>query len=457
MLFLIAEASADAAEAAKSIRFEAEDHVETRLLSAIRHLAQGTLRELLDETIPAVDELLAGDSPHQAVRALYYLTLLGVRELAARLMGFPSAGDRRVEINDPFAVFERVKELSVATLDPIEGLDAGPSSVYPGPFHLASLLVLVARDLLTSALVNIQPPTGVDAGRWRSVLERMARRRPYLWRNHRKAIAAGYLEPGVSAAISFPTGAGKSTIAELKIADALLRGRRVVFLAPTLALVEQTATALRRTFPTTTVEREQVAPLVDENEKLPEIAVMTPERCLTLLSFDREVFVDVGLFVFDECHLLHPQNPEHNRRAIDAMLCVLNFAAVAPAADFMFLSAMMSNSDEIARWLADLTGRPCLSLPLNWKPTRQVRGCVVYNAADIAVLNARLRESALLRQTKSPSAGLKRQLTVPPYGFFCLHQTWVTAERDDYALLPLLDELVTLSTGSCDSQQSSSF
>jgi hypothetical protein len=74
LLFLIAEASADAAEAAKSIRFEAEDQVETRLLSAIRHLAQGTLRELLDETIPAADELLVGDSPHQAVRALYYLT-----------------------------------------------------------------------------------------------------------------------------------------------------------------------------------------------------------------------------------------------------------------------------------------------------------------------------------------------------------------------------------------------
>ena len=78
-------------------------------------------------------------------------------------------------------------------------------------------------------------------------MQEIAERRPYLWQNHRQAIASGYLEPGTSAAISFPTGAGKSTLAELKIAAALLRGVKVVFLAPTLALVDQTARALART------------------------------------------------------------------------------------------------------------------------------------------------------------------------------------------------------------------
>ena len=76
----------------------------------------------------------------------------------------------------------------------------------------------------------------------------MSRDRPYLWRNHRNAIDMGYLERGVSSAISFPTGGGKSTLAELKIAVALLLGQKVVFLAPTNALVDQTATALKKTF-----------------------------------------------------------------------------------------------------------------------------------------------------------------------------------------------------------------
>src|SRR3546814_17162402 len=76
----------------------------------------------------------------------------------------------------------------------------------------------------------------------------MARQRPYLWRNHRAAIERGYLAQGVSSAISFPTGAGKSTLAELKIATALLRNAKVVFLAQTHALVGQTTRALQSTF-----------------------------------------------------------------------------------------------------------------------------------------------------------------------------------------------------------------
>jgi superfamily II DNA/RNA helicase len=447
LLFLIAEASADAAEMAKSISIAGNDQVEARLLSALQHLAHGRLRDLLNDSLPESGEVLDGERPRQAVRALYYLTLLGVRELAARLSGLASSGDARVDISDPIDVFERVKGLCIAMLAPVEGLDPAPASVYPGPFHLASLLVLASRDLLDSALVKLGPPEGVAADPWRATMERMARRRPYLWRNHRKAIEAGYLAPGISAAISFPTGAGKSTVAELKIAATLLRGARVVFLAPTLALVEQTANTLRRTFPAVRVEREQEAQLFEEGEELPDIAVMTPERCLTLLSFDREVFVDVGLFIFDECHLLHPPNPEHNRRAIDAMLCVLNFTAVAPAADLLLLSAMMSNAEEIAAWLAELTGRECLPLSLTWKPTRQVRGCVVYEAAEIQALETRLTEAARQRKTKNPPAALKRELAALPYGFFCLRQTWVTNERDDYTLLRLLTERVTLATG----------
>ena len=63
------------------------------------------------------------------------------------------------------------------------------------------------------------------------------------------AIDKGYLEVGTSSAVSFPTGAGKSTLSELKIATWLLQGKKVIFLAPTLALVEQTAGALKATFP----------------------------------------------------------------------------------------------------------------------------------------------------------------------------------------------------------------
>src|SRR5580693_9307362 len=124
----------------------------------------------------------------------------------------------------------------------------------------------------------------------------MAGQRPYLWRNHREAIAKSYLEQGVSSAISFPTGAGKSTLAELKIATALLRGEKVVFLAPTHALVGQTTRALQKTF-----NRFEVIGDIDDEVTfddsyvLPGVTVTTPERCLMLMATQPDVFADLGL------------------------------------------------------------------------------------------------------------------------------------------------------------------
>jgi hypothetical protein len=144
---------------------------------------------------------------------------------------------------------------------------------------------------------------------------------------------------------------------------------------------------------------------------------------------------------------------DRSRRAIDAMLCVLNFTLIAPTADLLFLSAMMKNCEEIASWLSSLTGRQCLSLDLTWKPTRQARGCVVYSETEIVTLKIRLREVRQQVTNKNAPASLERSLTVQPFAFFCLHQTWQSQDRNDYSLLPLLEEPVTLSTGTDSNRQ----
>ncbi len=448
LLFLIAEASADAAEMGKAIRVDTADPVEGALLQSIVHLARGELGQVLALPTPGPAQILAGADGQRAVRALYSELLAGVQDLAATFLEAPE------EMADedllpaaaseagPIARFMRVQELSVDRFDDL--IEGSFPSLYPGPLHLASLLISVAGDMATSALVRVSSPPGVDSERWSSLLEQIAKRRPYLWRNHREAVDSGYLEPGTSSAISFPTGAGKSTLSELKIAAALLRDKKVVFLAPTLALVDQTARALSASFPNADVQRERVEDIAFafDDEALPQITVMTPERCLALLSFEESAFLDVGLLVFDECHLLHPRDANDSRRSIDAMLCLLNFNRVAPDADFLLLSAMMSNAEEMAGWIGNLTGRPCLPLALTWKPTRQVRGCVVYGAAEIAALKTEMAEvRASVTNIHAPAA-LKKRLMAQPHGFFCLRQTWVSNARNDYSLLPLLDESV---------------
>jgi hypothetical protein len=68
---------------------------------------------------------------------------------------------------DPAALFQRVKDLCVEPLEGVlDGEGGATYSLYPGPLHLASLLSAVARDLPSSALVNVSSPGGVDGARW---------------------------------------------------------------------------------------------------------------------------------------------------------------------------------------------------------------------------------------------------------------------------------------------------
>ncbi|MCM5693322.1 DEAD/DEAH box helicase [Sinorhizobium meliloti] len=441
LLFLIAEAHADAAEAAKRI-VVADDapNVERALLLAVVQLARGQLQALSSIDVPQLDDALS--LVDQAIQALQLELLSGLRNLAAQLVRREDLSLEEGGVESATAFFRRVKALSIDRIDGIIG-EGEVFSLFPGPLHMANLLLAVERDLIDSGIARVLTPNGVAEDGWWQIIRRMARERPYLWRNHRDAISQGYLERGISAAISFPTGGGKSTLAELKIAVALLLGQQVVFLAPTNALVDQTTTSLKKTFK----EFEILGDMSDETSLdtlliLPEVIVTTPERCLFLMSIQPELFENLGLIVFDECHLLHPREADRSRRAIDAMLAVLNLAQIAPSADLLLLSAMMKNTIEMARWIEEMTGRKCLPLDIAWKPTRQVRGSVVYPAGRINELNEILVQARkdFPKKKNGAPAPIERQLTAPPFGLFCLLQTWASTDREDYALLPLIDQ-----------------
>ena len=439
LLFLVAEAWADALEMSLRVESETENPVEHALILALRALAQGRPNEVVEYDLPPKATLGRLSAAATAVSALYVMILKGVRVLALQMLRANSSASSK----NPISIFEKVKSLCTYFVDlEAEGMGRVPVSSFAGPSHLASLLSAVAGDLSRGRVVTVPAPSGIDPTLWQAYVERLAARRPILWRNHRKAIEKGYLKPGVSAAIGFPTGAGKSTLAELKIGTTLLRDRSVVFLAPTNALVDQTRNSLARAFPLANVRHE----ILDQTrfpsvkDSPPDILVMTPEACLARMSFDASIIKEAGLMVFDECHLLHPNEIGVDRRALDAMLCVLNFARLAPGADLLLLSAMMKNSEEIAKWIEDLTERQCLSLLLFWKPTRQLRGCVVYQDQEIADLDSRLRHLRQNARTKTIPSVAKRQVPAQPFGLFSLKQTWATMERGDYAFLPLIEQ-----------------
>lgn len=467
LLFLIAGYTGDATEVSKRMSIQADEPVCAYLLNSLIFLAKGELNSIVDIDIPQVtadfDEPFGLD--RAAALELYREAFLGIRSLAQELLS------SEVEQLSSTETFLNVMQLAVHEIELFGNPDGNGEIIntFSGPHHLASLLVQAADTLGRSAIVRVDAPPNTDSAQWNAFVRRVAVRRPYLWKNHQTAIESGYLNKGVSSAISFPTGAGKSTVSELKIAATLLGGGRVLFLVPTHALLSQVVRDLKKTFHDYDVRGTL---LVDgeyseiEETDLPHISVMTPERCLAQLGISPELFCNLGLIVFDECHLLHPKSGIKDQRSLDSMLCVLSLLENASNADFTLLSAMMKNTEEISGWIGSITGRTCLALDLDWKPTRQARGCLIYDEEQLTKLQAtietRERESTALAKKKRreweksdkskrkpkyppiPKVADQKDLSADPKVLFCLKQMWAGNNFEDYLVVPILGGSIDL-------------
>jgi hypothetical protein len=310
VLFLAAEQYADANEAASAIRpsREVQLYEVTILSECVVDLARGELGQIIERSARWRRPRRGLDLEELAFAALVETLIAGVEMVAAQFLGLPAAEASPGRFDGPRDAFMRVLELSSA-IDGENAAELGGDmlNTYPGPYHLASLLLAAYDGISEAALTAVPPPDGADPEFWRKWLRYRAGQFPFLWPNHRDAIAEEFHQTAKSAVVVLPTGAGKTTVSSLKIAGVLARNQKVIFLAPTHALVEQLTDDLQEMFPKDilgSVVSSDFDLLFQTEAQLQEIEVMTPERCLAMLSFAPEAFSDVGLLVFDECHLL---------------------------------------------------------------------------------------------------------------------------------------------------------
>lgn len=447
LLFLIAEQNADAREAGKALQGRVfDDLIQTALIETLYDLSAERFEQILLRAarLRHLRAPTGGSSDTVIVQALYGLCWSGLAQLAATLLNREMSVLSFVRFDNPQAAFDRVVELSEQEFQ-VLGIERPLLSMYAGPRHLAQLLKHVAGALSNTGVVYVPTPGGADAVFWSQWLRHRAKSKPVLWRNHQAAIDTGFLEPGRSAVLVLPTGAGKTTLSELKIAATLARGRKVVFLVPTLALVDQLKDDLTESFPASFAEVDvsvdgDLMGLV-ETPELQSIEVMTPERCLALLSHNAEAMEEVGLVVFDECHLLSPQGG--GKRSLDAMLCLLQVITKARDADLLLLSAMLSNADEFAGWVAEITQRPCVAFIDPWKPSRQARGIVVYDREVLAQI-ARNGRAFVAQQRRGEGNAVRPITNAIPSCLFGLHQNWNPAATADLKLIKLSDVPISL-------------
>ena len=317
----------------------------------------------------------------------------------------------------------------------------------PGPRHLALLLKGAVGAVRRSSVFTVPTPTGVAKARWNRYLRAFAARRPLLWRNHRVPLLAGLLDTGRSAVMSLPTGAGKSALAEFRTAAEILRGRSVVYVAPTRSLVSQVKAQMEsilRPVGAVRVMAYLEGDLADAGDA--DVTVLTPEACLVLLTSSSTILSELGLIVFDECHHLSGAAerrdgfmPRPGRRQIDANLALLQLVERSPAADVFLMSAMVENAEQLAGWIGSVTGRECVALTDPWKPTRQVRGMIAYEREELRELR---RVASTERASGSSVSATASEMTAVPWGVFCHRLAWDA--KATYKAMPLLANPVRL-------------
>ncbi|WP_312824876.1 DEAD/DEAH box helicase [Epilithonimonas sp.] len=433
LLFLIGDSPADAAEIAGRMTTSSSGTIQDQLAEAIRLLANGQLGPMR-AIQPVSKEYSANEIDIEAEDYLWTQLLSGLQQMAEVLMGM-----KGLETN----YFKKVIQLAMHDITS-EGLAI--KSCYSGPYHLALLLDVLQDRLLTRGVINVDPPSGIDPFDWIPFLQKLAGSRPYLWENHFNAVQTGFLNSGNSAVLTFPTGAGKTTVAELKIASTMMAGRSVLYLVPTHALEDQINRDLTTLFDNMNADILEIgSEFTDfDNHGLETINVMTPERCLTLLAMNPEHFENIGLVVFDEFHLVNARMNRLDKRSLDAMYCLLRLFAEVPESDYLLISAMVENGEEIASWVSSVTGRNCEVFNSSWKPTRQLQGCVIYPQQELDELKKIILAAHVEKPNGGPPKKLKDQIYASPYQIFSLRNIWDEGRPNDFFVRKLLNKKIKL-------------
>lgn len=302
---------------------------------------------------------------------------------------------------------------------------------YTDASHLAVLLSAATAATASRALHGLAEKA---EGTLRAYIGLRALSRPVLW-PAAATYASGVLTGEARhAVIAVPTGAGKSSVAELGIAAVLDQGW-ALYLTPTNALAGQVTRDLSRQF----AELEGVSvkgflggaeftALADESVGEVEerqILVMTPEKCSLALRQSPEAFARLSVLVMDECHLLGDQGA----RGVTAELTVSAILELSPEARVIMLSALLANSEEIGTWLTNATGGTHLTVTNPWRPTRTLRAVLGIDSDRAAT--AFDSAAAELREK-----GQKEKKFEAPVNLLANYQgAWKTLNPDDYAVM----------------------
>ena len=188
-----------------------------------------------------------------------------------------------------------------------------------------------------------------------------------LYPPQQQAVSQGLLE-GKNLLVTSPTASGKTLIAIMAAIKAFEKGMKVFYLTPLRALAMEKYHDIRVLEHPNILNRKIRIRVASSDYtstarelEVADVLVLTNEKMDSLIRHGTSWISDVGLFVADEVHLIGERGP-----TLEMILAIIR--KVHPHAQILALSATVSNSADIAKWL------DCELIETNWRPTKLLEG-----------------------------------------------------------------------------------
>lgn len=242
--------------------------------------------------------------------------------------------------------------------------------------HLSRMIYFGCRFLVEN---SIWTGTSTLGAKVKEYIEKLKTVKPdhqiiELWPSQKEALNNELLDPAKKTIVlEMPTSSGKTLMAEFSILNSLVLnpGSKVLYVAPTKALVSQVSIKLRAMFNVVGYIVESAAPAFEldptEDKMLEgkvDILVSTPEKIDLLFKTKHPAVQNVSLVVIDEAH-----NISDEKRGGKLEFLLSNIARESKDTRFLLLSPFIPNAKELAKWLGK---EKSADISIRWKPSERI-------------------------------------------------------------------------------------
>jgi POLQ-like helicase len=224
----------------------------------------------------------------------------------------------------------------------------------PRQLLLADLIgAMIKKRLENSTWGTLPRYSDIEREKWAGVLRKTTFIKEFWPAQHR--LGEKGIFRGKSAIVQMPTSAGKTKAVEIIIRSAFLSTRitLAVIVAPFRALCHEIKGNLIGAFQGEAISIDELSDVFQidfSTERLllgRQVLIVTPEKLNYVLRHSPELADKIGLLIYDEGH----QFDNGTRGITYELLLTALKARIPPSTQTILISAVISNADQIGRWL----------------------------------------------------------------------------------------------------------